>query len=62
MIGEAAGECPLKRCDGTLTVEGYGVDERARTVRWSICQTCGKTVEQVMPMVDEDHPTLFGGG
>ena len=62
MIGEAAGECPIRSCGGTMVVEGHGVDERGRPVEWTVCDTCRKTVETVQPQVPADHPTLFGGG
>lgn len=62
MIGTDVGECPIKRCDGRMVVEGYGATDDGRPIEWSICSACARTREHVGPLVPEDHPTLDLGG
>lgn len=58
MIDADVGECPMKRCDGRMIVEGYGATADGRPIEWSICNGCGRTREHVGPVVPDDHPQL----
>lgn len=57
-LGAITDDCPTKRCDGRMVVEGYGRTDDGRPIEWSICNACGKTREHVSPLVPADHPTL----